>query len=83
MMAEAMGVDIAGYMSDMRADRELASIEDAITQQVDALRALVDEFGIGYAVRRGESLSEQGDLLTCQTSGDYRTCDSREILRRL
>jgi ribose transport system substrate-binding protein len=37
MMAEAMGVDIVGYMSDMRADRELASIEDAITQQVDGI----------------------------------------------
>jgi ribose transport system substrate-binding protein len=37
MMAEAVGVQIAGYMSDMRADRELASIEDAITQQVDGI----------------------------------------------
>jgi hypothetical protein len=46
------------------------------------VHGLVDEFGIGYAVRQGESQSDQSDLLTCQTSGDFRTCNSREILRQ-
>lgn len=46
------------------------------------VHGLVDEFGIGLAVRKGESLSDQPDLLACQTSGDYRTCNSREILRQ-
>jgi hypothetical protein len=46
------------------------------------VHGLVDEFGIGYAVRQGESLSDQSELLTCQTSGDFRNCNSREILRR-
>ena len=46
------------------------------------VHGLVDEFGIGYAVRQGQSLSDQSDLLTCQTSGDFRTCNSREILRQ-
>jgi hypothetical protein len=46
------------------------------------IHGLVDEFGIGFAVRQGESLNDQADLLTCQTSGDYRTCSSREILRQ-
>ncbi len=34
MMADMMGVELVGYMSDMKADRELASIEDAITRKV-------------------------------------------------
>jgi hypothetical protein len=46
------------------------------------VHGLVDEFGIGYAVRQGESLSDQADLLTCQTSGDFQNCNSREILRQ-
>jgi hypothetical protein len=46
------------------------------------IHGLVDEFGIGYAVRQGESLSDQSDLLTCQTSGDFDDCNSREILRQ-
>jgi len=46
------------------------------------VHGLVDEFGVGYAVRRGESVSDQSELLTCQTSGDFRTCNSREILRQ-
>ena len=37
MMAEAMGVDIMGYISDMKPEREIASVEDAITQQVDGI----------------------------------------------
>ncbi|RKY02529.1 MAG: hypothetical protein DRP54_01620 [Spirochaetes bacterium] len=37
LMAEEMGVDIMGYISDMKPDREIASIEDAITQQVDGI----------------------------------------------
>lgn len=37
MMAKAMGVEILGYISDMKAERELASIEDAITQKVDGI----------------------------------------------
>jgi ABC-type sugar transport system substrate-binding protein len=37
MMADKMGVDLLGYISEMKAERELASIEDAITQQVDGI----------------------------------------------
>jgi ribose transport system substrate-binding protein len=37
MMAEAMGVNIVGYISDMKPEREIASVEDAITQQVDGI----------------------------------------------
>jgi ribose transport system substrate-binding protein len=37
MMAEAMGVEIMGYISDMKPEREIASVEDAITQQVDGI----------------------------------------------
>jgi len=37
MMADAMGVEILGYISDMKPEREIASVEDAITQQVDGI----------------------------------------------
>ncbi len=37
MMADMMGVDILGYISDMKPEREIASVEDAITQQVDGI----------------------------------------------
>lgn len=37
MMAEAMDVEILGYISDMKPEREIASVEDAITQQVDGI----------------------------------------------
>ena len=37
MMADKMGVDLLGYISDMKPERELASIEDAITQKVDGI----------------------------------------------
>jgi len=37
MMAEMMGVEILGYISDMKPEREIASVEDAITQQVDGI----------------------------------------------
>lgn len=37
LMAEEMGVEIMGYISDMKPDREIASIEDAITQKVDGI----------------------------------------------
>ncbi len=37
MMADKMGVDLLGYVSDMKPERELASIEDAITQKVDGI----------------------------------------------
>jgi ABC-type sugar transport system substrate-binding protein len=37
MMAEAMGVELLGYVSDMKPEREIASVEDAITQQVDGI----------------------------------------------
>lgn len=37
MIGQAMGVEVVGYMSDQKADRELASIEDAITQKVDGI----------------------------------------------
>ena len=37
MMGNAMGVEVVGFVSDMKAERELASVEDAITQQVDGI----------------------------------------------
>jgi len=37
MMADMMGVDILGYISDMKPEREIASVEDAITQKVDGI----------------------------------------------
>ena len=37
MMADMMGVEILGYISDMKPEREIASVEDAITQQVDGI----------------------------------------------
>jgi ribose transport system substrate-binding protein len=37
MMADMLGVDILGYISDMKPEREIASVEDAITQQVDGI----------------------------------------------
>ena len=37
MMADKMGIDLLGYVSDMKPERELASIEDAITQKVDGI----------------------------------------------
>lgn len=37
MMAKEMGVEVLGYVSDMKAERELASVEDAITQKVDGI----------------------------------------------
>jgi ribose transport system substrate-binding protein len=37
MMAEMMGVEILGYISDMKPEREIASVEDAITQKVDGI----------------------------------------------
>jgi ribose transport system substrate-binding protein len=37
MMGTAMGVEVVGFVSDMKAERELASVEDAITQKVDGI----------------------------------------------
>jgi len=37
MMSELMGVEILGYISDMKPEKEIASVEDAITQQVDGI----------------------------------------------
>jgi ABC-type sugar transport system substrate-binding protein len=37
MMAQAMGVELYGYVSDLKPERELASIEDAITQKMDGI----------------------------------------------
>ena len=37
MMADMLDVDILGYISDMKPEREIASVEDAITQQVDGI----------------------------------------------
>jgi ribose transport system substrate-binding protein len=37
MMGKAMGVEVVGYISDMKAERELASVEDALTQKVDGI----------------------------------------------
>ena len=45
------------------------------------IHGLVDEFGIGWAVRDGESLSDQAEILACRTDADFGTCNSREILR--
>ncbi len=37
MMADAMGVELYGYISDLKPERELASVEDAITQKMDGI----------------------------------------------
>ncbi len=37
MIAPMMNAEILGYISDMKPERELASIEDAITQKVDGI----------------------------------------------
>jgi ribose transport system substrate-binding protein len=37
MMGKEMGVEVLGYISDMKAEREVASVEDAITQKVDGI----------------------------------------------
>ncbi len=37
MMAEALGVELFGYISDLKPERELASVEDAITQKMDGI----------------------------------------------
>ena len=37
MMGKAMDVEVLGFISDMKAERELASVEDAITQKVDGI----------------------------------------------
>jgi ribose transport system substrate-binding protein len=37
MMADAMGVELFGFISDMKPERELASVEDAITQKMDGI----------------------------------------------
>ena len=37
MLADKAGVDLLGYVSEMKPERELASVEDAITQKVDGI----------------------------------------------
>lgn len=37
IMADLLDVEILGYVSDMKPEREIASVEDAITQQVDGI----------------------------------------------
>jgi ribose transport system substrate-binding protein len=37
MMADKMGVELYGYISDLKPERELASVEDAITQKMDGI----------------------------------------------
>jgi len=37
MMADAMGVELYGYISDLKPERELAAVEDAITQKMDGI----------------------------------------------
>jgi ribose transport system substrate-binding protein len=37
MMAEKMGVELFGFISDLKPERELASVEDAITQKMDGI----------------------------------------------
>jgi ribose transport system substrate-binding protein len=37
MMADKMGVELFGFISDMKPERELASVEDAITQKMDGI----------------------------------------------
>jgi ribose transport system substrate-binding protein len=37
MIGKEMGVEVLGYISDMKAEREVASVEDAITQKVDGI----------------------------------------------
>ncbi len=37
MMADKMGVELFGFISDLKPERELASVEDAITQKMDGI----------------------------------------------
>jgi len=37
MISKMLDVEILGYISDMKPEREIASVEDAITQQVDGI----------------------------------------------
>jgi len=37
MMADAMGIELFGYISDLKPERELAAVEDAITQKMDGI----------------------------------------------
>ncbi len=37
MMADAMGVEIVPYISELKPERELAAVEDAITQKMDGI----------------------------------------------
>jgi ribose transport system substrate-binding protein len=37
MMADKMGVQLLGYISNMKPEQELAAVEDAITQKVDGI----------------------------------------------
>jgi ABC-type sugar transport system substrate-binding protein len=37
MMADAMGIELYGYISDMKPEKELNAVEDAITQKMDGI----------------------------------------------
>ena len=37
MMADAMGIELYGYISDMKPEKELQAVEDAITQKMDGI----------------------------------------------
>ncbi len=37
MMADKMGVELFGYITDLKPERELAAVEDAITQKMDGI----------------------------------------------
>lgn len=37
MMADALGIELIGFISDLKPERELAAVEDAITQKMDGI----------------------------------------------
>jgi ribose transport system substrate-binding protein len=64
MMAEMMGIKLLGYISDMKPEREIASIEDAITQQVDGIVLMsVSASAIVAAVKKADEAGVPLQLL--------------------
>jgi len=64
MMAEMMGIELLGYISDMKPEREIASIEDAITQQVDGIVLMsVSASAIVAAVKKADEAGVPLQLL--------------------
>ena len=64
MMAEMMGIELLGFISDGKPEREIASIEDAITQQVDGIVLMsVSASAIVAAVKKADEAGVPLQLL--------------------